>query len=76
MNMLILSAPASATLDALNASGEAGRQLRPVTLTDSRLALNADLLLDCAAGQTWEHYGAFLTGLTAENVATLPIYEV
>ncbi len=76
MNMLILDAEQTAGIEALNASGDPDRQLRPVPLLDGRFALNADLLLDCGEGQTWRHYAAFLTALPAELVNSFPLANI
>jgi hypothetical protein len=71
MKMLIVSSQAAAELEALNASGDPSRQLRPASLAGSRLALNADLLEDSGPGQTWEHYARVLAGLPQEEVTEL-----
>jgi hypothetical protein len=72
MNMLMLSAAEKTELDAVNYGGDPTRELVPVPLQDGRFALNADLLQDCGAGQTWEYYGTFLRELPAEVVMSLP----
>ena len=76
MNMLILSAAEKTELEAANYGGDATRQLVPVALEDGRFALNADLLQDCGAGQTWEYYGTFLRELQVETVMSLPQVNV
>lgn len=69
MTYLVLDSQEMETLAALNASGDCCRQLSPTTLTDERKVLNADLLTDCGAGQTWEHYGAFLATLETDDIS-------
>ena len=69
MNMLILSAGDKTELEAVNYGGDPTKELMPVALQDGRFALNADLLEDCGAGQTWEYYGTFLKELPVEGIA-------
>jgi hypothetical protein len=76
MNMLIVNADQTAAIEALNASGEPDRQLRPVPLLDCRFALNADLLLDCGKGQTWQHYADLLAVLPSEMVSSFPLASI
>jgi hypothetical protein len=66
MNALILATAERDQIAALNASGAPERQLYPAPLLDGRFALNADLLGDSGAGQTWEHYGGLLQTLATE----------
>jgi hypothetical protein len=68
MNMLILTEEKVAALEILNALGEDTRRLEAVELTNGNAALGADLLTDCAPGQTWDHYEQFLNGLPIEAV--------
>lgn len=75
MNMLILTPENQSELEALNASGEPSRQLSVLPLTDGNAALPADLLADCAEGQTWEHYGPFLESLPVDEVDPAEIVE-
>ena len=75
MNMLILTQEKLATLDALNGLGDDARRLEPVTLNGGVAGLSADLLTDCAPGQTWDHYEEFLRGLPVEAVETAQIVE-
>jgi hypothetical protein len=75
MNMLILTPENQSELDGLNATGDPTRQLSAVPLTDGNAALNADLLADCAEGQTWEHYGEFLESLPMDEVDPTEIVE-
>ena len=42
--------------------------LSPVKLDEGRFILNADLLTDCAPGQTWAFAGDFLRSLPIEDV--------
>lgn len=69
MNALILTNEQVAQLEALNASGEPTRQLRPVPLTDGTFALNGDVESDAGPGGTWEHYSAFLATLARGEVS-------
>jgi hypothetical protein len=75
MNMLILNTSQAAELAALNATGDPDRQLTPVPLTNGNTALPADLLTDCAEGQTWEHYSPFLNSLDIAEVAPTDLVE-
>jgi hypothetical protein len=75
MNMLILTPENQSELQALNATGDPTRQLSPLPLTNGNAALNADLLADCAEGQTWEHYGEFLESLPIADVDESEIVE-
>jgi hypothetical protein len=68
MNALILTSEQRDQALALNASGDAKRELRPAALKDGRFALNADLLTDIGQGQTWEHYKELVGSLAAEQV--------
>ncbi|HYE30555.1 MAG TPA: hypothetical protein VEH27_03940 [Methylomirabilota bacterium] len=69
MNYLILTEENLTTLNNLNTTGDPLRRCEPITLTDGRSALNADLLNDCGPGQTWAHYGSFLQTLPVETVS-------
>jgi hypothetical protein len=75
MNMLILTPENQSELDLLNATGEPTRQLSALPLTNGNAALSADLLADCAEGQTWEHYGEFLESLPIADVDESEIVE-
>ena len=69
MQMLELDASALAALEAINLAASAkGRALAPVALADGRRVLNADLLDDCGAGQTWSAYADVLEGLPVIQV--------
>jgi hypothetical protein len=68
MNMLILTQENVAVVEVLNALGDDTRRLEPAALTDGNAALGADLLTDCAPGQTWDHYEQFLRGLPIEEI--------
>ena len=68
MKCLIVSEEALVALDDLNVSGSPARQLYPFGLSDGRYALNADLVGDSGAGQTWEHYGEFLRSLETGEI--------
>lgn len=72
MKMLILTAEIKTELEAANHSGNPTRQLMPAALLEGRFGLNADLLRDCAPGQTWEHYREFLAALPVEEISSLP----
>jgi hypothetical protein len=76
MNMLILNAQKQSELAALNASGNATRQLSPIPLTSGDAALSASLLGDCGAGQTWEHYASFLQTLPISDVSPDSFQEI
>lgn len=76
MNMLILTQEKIATLDILNALGNPTRQLEPVSLESDVAGLSADLLSDCAPGQTWDHYEAFLRALPQEQIGSNQIVEL
>jgi hypothetical protein len=76
MNMLILNAAKQNELAALNASGEPTLQLCAIPLTSGDAALTAALLTDCGAGQTWEHYGAFLQTLPVSEVSSDAFVEI
>lgn len=76
MNILILTAEKHSELAALNATGEPLRQLCAVPLNDGHAALNADLLTDCAQGQTWENYQTFLESLPTCEVDPTQIVEI
>jgi hypothetical protein len=75
MNVLIVDEAEMAALADLNANGPGDRELTPAALDDGRMALNADLLNDCAAGKTWEHWHDFLQGLTPASVVTSEFVE-
>lgn len=75
MNALILTQEKVATLEVLNALGDDARRLEPVALNNGHAALSADLLTDCAPGQTWDHYEEFLHGLPLESVEPNQIVE-
>jgi hypothetical protein len=75
MNMLILTQEKAAALDVLNALGDAARRMEPVALDNGDGGLSADLLSDCAPGQTWEHYEAFLRSLPMEAMDANRIVE-
>ena len=68
MSMLILTQENVVTLEVLNALGDDARRLEPVALNHGNAALTADLLTDCAPGQTWDHYEEFLRGLPVEQI--------
>ena len=74
MNCLVLEEEDVTALEALNGSAPTDRKLEPVTLTDERVVLNADLLQDCADGEgetpagTWNHYKALLESLPVEEI--------
>jgi hypothetical protein len=72
MKILLLDAETNAELQAANYGGNPLRQVIPAQLSDGRLILNADLLDDGGAGDTWEYYAHFLRGLPAGTVETLP----
>lgn len=65
MEMLIVTSKAA--LDALNATAPEGLKLTP-RKQGLKYYLNPDLLNDCGAGDTWEHYGVFLQTLLSEDV--------
>ena len=76
MNMLILNAQKQSELAALNAGGEATRQICAIPLTSGDTALTAELLSDCGEGQTWEHYGSFLQTLPISDVSPESFQEI
>jgi len=73
MEILAIDAAALEALAPLNAAAPPTRRLEPVALGEGLHALNADLLQDCAPGQTWEHYAAWLQSLPHAMPAPLPI---
>jgi hypothetical protein len=75
INMLILSPDQQAELATLNETGDPLRRLTAVPLTTGDAALSADLLTDCAPGQTWEHYQSFLESLPEQGIASIDIVE-
>jgi hypothetical protein len=75
MNMLKLTQENVAVVEALNALGDDKRRLEPVALNNGNAALGADLLTDCAPGQTWDHYEQFLHGLPIEEVESSQFVE-
>ena len=75
MNMLILTQENVAVVEVLNALGEDTRRLEPAALTNGNAALSADLLTDCAPGQTWDHYEQFLRGLPIEEIDSSQFVE-
>jgi hypothetical protein len=75
MNMLIVTPEEAMELATLNGTGDPTRELAPAPLQDGNYALNADLLEDCAPGETWEHYADFLEALPIENIPMAEIEE-
>jgi hypothetical protein len=75
MNMLVLNPTQQGELVSLNATGDPDRQLIANPLNTGDAALGADLLSDCAPGQTWEHYGDFLQTLPAQEISVSDLVE-
>ncbi len=67
MLMLIIPPEMIAAASAINAA-HPFKKIKPITLTDGRLAVNADLLTDCGPGQTWEDWAALGGGLVPVEV--------